>query len=255
MSFFIKKSGRQTYGNYILSKKEWILCGGKTLGLVGIINYLCYRSVWIWLCAVPCLFCMSFWERRERSGKRKRMLRYHFTEVLQSFQNSLRVGISMENAVGECRREMERTYGANEDFVKEFRYMEKQMKIGVPLDRVFLEFGKRSEVEEILWFGEVFSLSKKAGGNIAGIMEQMGRVLGDKIKTQREIDTCIAAKKLEQTIMSIVPGGMILYVQITSPGFMDQLYHNALGAGIMTLCLILYGFSFWLGRKIVRIEI
>ena len=86
-------------------------------------------------------------------------------------------------------------------------------------------------------------------------MEQMARVLGEKIRVQREIEVCISGKRMEQMIMSLVPGGMILYIQLTSQGFMDVLYHNVFGGLVMTGCLILYLFSFWMGRKIVRISI
>lgn len=46
----------------------------------------------------------------------------------------------------------------------------------------------------------------------------------------------IAGKKLEQLVMSMVPGVMILYMLISS-GFLDVLYHNLPGVLVMTGCL------------------
>lgn len=90
---------------------------------------------------------------------------------------------------------------------------------------------------------------------IGEIMEKMANVIGEKIRIGKEIDVSIAGKRMEQLVMSLVPGGMILYMQMTSEGFLDVLYHNILGVIVMTVCLGIYVFSFWLGRKIVRIVI
>ena len=56
-------------------------------------------------------------------------------------------------------------------------------------------------------------------------------------------------------VMSLVPGAMILYMQLTSRGFLVVLYHNLPGALVMTGCLGVYLFSFRMGRKIVRIQV
>ena len=72
---------------------------------------------------------------------------------------------------------------------------------------------------------------------------------------EKEIDVAISGKRFEQMIMSIVPGGIIFYMQITSEGFLDVLYHSTFGVLIMSFCLAIYIFSFWMGRKIIRISI
>ena len=55
--------------------------------------------------------------------------------------------------------------------------------------------------------------------------------------------------------MSVVPFLLIGYVQLVSPGFLDVMYGNLAGVLIMSACLGTWGFAFWLGRKIVSIEI
>ena len=76
-----------------------------------------------------------------------------------------------------------------------------------------------------------------------------------KEETRQEIAVCLASKKMEQSIMSVVPFLLIGYVQLVSPGFLDVMYGNPAGVLIMSACLGTWGFAFWLGRKIVSIEI
>ena len=56
-------------------------------------------------------------------------------------------------------------------------------------------------------------------------------------------------------IMSLMPAGIILYLKLTSPGFLEVLYGNPFGILAMSLCLGIYGLSYWLGRRIVDIEV
>ena len=72
---------------------------------------------------------------------------------------------------------------------------------------------------------------------------------------KKEINTMMAAKKLEFKIMCAVPFAMIGYLRISFPSFMGVLYGNVLGIMIMTICLLIYVAAFEMGKKIVEIEV
>lgn len=247
--------GKKNYDVYVFTFREWVFCIGEAAALCCGINYLCYRSLWAFAGAVPLGSWYVKWKKKNRIEKRRKLLAYHFQDVLHGLQTAVRAGYSMEHAVGECRRELEQIYGEKDDLVEELVYMERQMKVGIPVEQLFLDLGQRTGVEDIRNFGEIFAISRRSGGNLGEIMEKMARVMGEKMRIGREIDVSIAGKRMEQTVMSLVPGGMILYMQITSEGFLDVLYHSVVGTFVMTVCLGIYIFSFRLGRKIVRIKI
>ena len=54
--------------------------------------------------------------------------------------------------------------------------------------------------------------------------------------------------------MDLVPFGIILYIDSTTPGFFDPLYHNIAGAALMTALLVVYVVAFLLGEKILKIS-
>ena len=87
------------------------------------------------------------------------------------------------------------------------------------------------------------------------VIQTSARMLGDKIDVQKEIEATLSAKKAEQTIMSFMPAGIILYLQLTSPGFLEVLYGNAFGIFAMTVCLGIYMLSYWMGKRIVDIDV
>jgi len=243
------------YDKSSLTIGEWIGAIVEIFVIIGVINYLCYRVIWFFLLGLPFGYGYICWKKRKKKEQRKQKLEYQFYDVLQSLHTAVRTGYSMEHAVTECKKEIQQIYGKDSDFVKELSFMEKQMRLGVPVEQLFMDFGQRSGVEDIRYFGEIFLIAKRSGGNLAQIIEKLAKVLGEKSRVRKEIGVTISGKRLEQTIMSIVPGGIIFYMQITSDGFLDVLYHSAFGALVMSICLAIYIVSFCWGRKIIRISI
>ena len=99
--------------------------------------------------------------------------------------------------------------------------------------------GERSGLEDIHSLAEVFSIAKRSGGNLINILKYTETLFIQKETIKNEIQTMITGKKLEILIMSMIPAGMISYLSISSPGFLEPLYHNFIGVMIMTGCLIL----------------
>ena len=87
------------------------------------------------------------------------------------------------------------------------------------------------------------------------VIERSALVIEEKIKTEKEIQVLISARKLEQKIMNVVPFAILLYVGITSKEFFDVLYYNSAGVIIMTVCLAVYLGAVLLSRRIVNIEV
>ena len=168
---------------------------------------------------------------------------------------AVQAGYSVESAVKTCVRDLERLYGKGTDIVEEFRYIESQQHISVPLEELFLDLGERSQIEDIENFASVFYTAKRTGGDMNRVIQKVSRMLGDKIDVKKEIEATLAAKKSEQMIMSLMPVGIILYLQMTSPGFLSVLYGNPFGIAAMSICLVIYTAAYWLGRRIVDIEV
>lgn len=246
---------KQNYDVYHFTKKEVFLYLTQSLFLCGMINYLFYKNVWMFLVMAPVPFLFMKWKKRELIRERRKKLNYQFKDALNALSVAVQAGYSIENAVSACTRDLERLYEKNEDILKEFHYIESQQSVSVPVEELFIDLGERSRVEDIENFASVFYTAKRTGGDLEGIIQKVTRMLGDKIDVKKEIEATLAAKKSEQFIMSMMPAGIILYLQVTSPGFLSVLYGNPFGVCAMTVCMAIYGAAYWMGRKIVDIEV
>ena len=168
---------------------------------------------------------------------------------------AVQAGYSAENAVRAAVKDLRRLYENRSDILDEFRYIESQLRLSVPVEELFLDLGKRSGVEDIENFAAVFYTAKRTGGDMTQVIQKVARMLSDKIEVKKEIEATLAAKKSEQMVMSIMPAGIICYLKLTSPGFLDVLYGNPFGICAMTVCMAIYGLAYWLGVKIVDIEV
>ena len=65
----------------------------------------------------------------------------------------------------------------------------------------------------------------------------------------------LAAKSLEFQVMCMIPLGMVLYMRFTFPEFLSVLYGSAAGVMLMSVCLIIYIAAYYMGRKMVHIEV
>ena len=246
---------RRNYDSYDFSAREYAVLAAQSAGICAAVDYLFYRSLWLLLLSVPFFIFWVRFQRRQKILLRRKTLNEQFRDALVSLNVAVQAGYSIENAVNSCLKDLRQLYPDTSDIVEEFQYIAHQLLLSIPVEELFLDMGRRTAIEDIENFAAVFFTSKRTGGDMSRIIQKVTRMLSDKIDVKKEIQATLAAKKYEQTIMSLMPAGIILYLRLASPGFLDILYGNALGIGIMSVCLAVYGGAWLLGRKIVDIEV
>ncbi len=222
--------------------------------LLGIL-YLFYRSIWV-LAALP-LIVLGYRRltKETKEEKRKATLSIQFKDMLISLSAALRAGYSMENALKEAYKELEGMYGIDGIIVKKTREMLNRISLGVPLEEVFNEFAEESGVEEIATFAQIFSIARRSGGNMVEIIQKTSTDIAAKVDTKNEIRVLISSKRLEQTILLLMPPAMIVYISLAGGGMLDPLYGNIKGVVIMSICLAVYVAAFFIARKITDIKV
>lgn len=130
-----------------------------------------------------------------------------------------------------------------------------QLDMNRTAEQVMTEFAERMNQEDVTSFTTVFVTAKRTGGDSISIMRNAVRDISEKIEVEKEIQTLLAAKKLEFKVMCIIPLGIILYMRAAFPEFMNVLYGNVLGAVLMSICLGIYIVAYRIGQKLVDIEV
>ena len=243
------------YGKYRYSQKEILKYIGESVALCGAVDYLFYQTPWVMLLVVPVSVFFLKWKKKQMIRERKRRLNYQFRDALNSMSVAVQAGYSVENAVKESLKEMQIFYSGDVAILRELEIMVRQIRVQVPVEQAVEELSERTKLPDVESFAGVFVTAKRSGGNLMSIIRNTADQIGDKIDVKREIDTMLAAKKYEFQVMSVIPFGIVLYMTVSFPEFMGNLYGNIAGRGVMTGCLIIYLGAYGLGRKIIEIEV
>lgn len=247
--------GKTDYRTYCFTPKERIHYVLEGIGIIAIFGYFFYRSLYLTGLLFPFLVFYLKKKKETLCKKRKEELNIQFKESLISVNTSVQAGYSLENAVSEAYRDMTIFFGEDSMIAKELFEIKRGISNNCTLEEMFLDFGRRSGVEDIRNFADILVIAKRSGGNINEIIRTSVTVIEERVAVLQEIQTLTRARKLEQKIMNIIPFGIIFYVEFTSKGFFTVLYHNPAGIVIMTICLLIYVISYLLSEKITDIQV
>lgn len=164
-------------------------------------------------------------------------------------------GYAVENAILEARKDLSKYYSQDTRIMKDIIKMERLVKVQLPVEKIWAQWAEVVEMKELDQFVTVFMIAKRSGGDSVQIIRKAIFNICEKIELEQEIQVSLTAKRLEFKVMSIIPIGILLYMRLSFPNFMEVLYGNFLGGMIMTICLVVYGGAFIWGSKIVEIEV
>jgi tight adherence protein B len=243
------------YTTYSFSLKEnikYIVQGTIVVIILGILFYKSILGI-LFLSPLVVLYRKSIKKRLVKD--RRWRLNLQFRDGILALSAALEAGYSAEHAFEEASKDLRLIYPEDSLITREFSYMMNQIRMNITVEKTLSDFGERTGIEDIRSFSEVFSTAKRTGGDIIHVIKITSNIICDKIEVNKEIITLITAKRLEANIMKGIPVLILVYLSVSSPGFLDPLYHNLLGIIAMTGFLISYLGAYLLIDKIVAIEV
>lgn len=240
------------YHVYHYSLREHVRYFSEAVLIILLISYLFYHSLLAVILIIP--FYPVFLKIRERQllRQQKQELCQQFKETIFSVAAALNAGYSVENAWREAKTELAQMYGENALMVQELQHILAHLFMNVPLEELLRDFARRSDLEDVSNFCQVFFFAKRSGGDFIGIIRATAERIGQKIELQRQLEADLAARRLESRIMNVVPLVILLYLNLTSPGYFDILYGNVSGICIMSVCLIVYLSAYALSERMMQ---
>lgn len=227
----------------------------KSLIVLTIINYFFYQELWAFipLCPVGILYYRM--EKESLVLKKRREAREQFKELMLLVSSGQKAGYSAENAFLYSYRDMKNLYGAESVVCKMLRILQAGRENHIEFSVLWHQIGHQAGITEIQEFASVYEISGKSSGDMASVMEKTAGVIIRKLEIEKEIEVLLSARKLEQKIMNAMPFLIMLYINITSPGYFSGLYHCLGGIIIMTFCLAVYTGAYILSQKMIPVEI
>lgn len=217
--------------------------------------WLCYDAVWGMLWGIVLYpLCRRSYIKKQRQVREYQMAE-EFKELLLVLSTYLRAGYSLENAFLQAREELYQLAGKESLLLPAVGAMNQKVQVNVPVEQACMELAGEMQLEEGFEFAEILLFAKRLGGNYNKNIQRTAAKLQEKMEIYQEIETMTAEKHLEMKVMIAMPVLILVYIKMSSGDFLESLYHNAAGIGIMTGCLLLYLLMIYLGKRIIQITV
>lgn len=239
----------------IHSYKNWlqfVLIGYASLFIVGQIFYgsigfsaICGLSVFLFLDQYKSYL----------NTKKIRVMRNQFGDLLYSLSASVATGRQLSSALKEAHTNLSYVYKSNTPLMIELKYLTRSIAENRNSEEMLLsEFAKRSGVEDIRNFVNVYLSCRETGGDMNQVIANASEILMQKMSIEREIRVMTSQKKFEGKIISAMPVLIIMFLNLASPGYLENLYCTISGRLVMTVALIGILTAYKLTEKITNIE-
>ena len=152
------------YEQYQIGKKEWLYYGSQGVAALGLIVYVFYRSLPVFIVLLPLGIAYPLFIKEDLKRKRMETLRLHFKDAILAAAEGLHAGYSVENAFAASLREMEQLYGKDSMIAGELRLILHKTAYNQTFEEAFRDFAARSGLEDVQSFADVFTAAQQSGG-------------------------------------------------------------------------------------------
>lgn len=238
-----------------LTKKEKLINISIITLIIFVIGKLFYGNVLAGILLMPLAVPIFSQRKRLLLDKKKEEMEKQFKDMLISVSDALSTGYSMENALKESYRDLVNVYGHESEICQELRLVISRIKLNVNVEKAIEDFAERSYIDNAKTFSQIFSVARRTGGNIKDIIKDVTDDIVLKQAVKEDIMVAISEKKTEQKIMTVIPMFLIVYINLSSEGFLDIMYETLMGNIVMTVCLGAYILAYFWSEKIMEVEI
>jgi tight adherence protein B len=170
-------------------------------------------------------------------------------DVLTLVASSLSTGFSLLQALDAVARD------AAEPSAKEFSRALAETRIGADIDDSLAHLADRMDSTNMRWTGMAITIQRQVGGNLAETMRNTAATLRDRESLRRHVRALSAEGRLSAYILIALPIGIFLYMLVVNKPYVELLWTNMIGIGMLVGGLISLVIGvFWM-RKVVDVEV
>ena len=188
--------------------------------------------------------------------QRLKNIRNQFKDVLYILSSAFASGLHLQDGLESAYVQIKDIYGDDAEMTEELYMMIVKLKeVAWGELELWQDLAKRTGLEDIEDFSEVFSACRDAGGDMISAVDKAAGMIVEKINIENEMRTLFSQKKTEGRMVGIMPILMIVFLRLTSPGYLQVMYETFPGRVMMILAMLGIGYSFVLTERITRVVV
>jgi tight adherence protein B len=244
------------YDVYLMTVREKLFYLLAAAIVIYTFGYVFYRSHII--SAVLCTLSPLYLNIRKSAiiAKRKRELNIQFKDLLYSLSSSLSAGKPVELAFKDALRDLCIQYPYPDTYIiGEVELMVRKIEMNENIEAILQDFARRSHIDDISSFADVFAICKRTGGNMVEVMKNTSNIISDKVDVAQEIETVLAERRLERKVLNALPAAMMLLLSLSAWDYMRPVFQTLVGRAVVTLSVILLGLAWYISGRVMDIRV
>ncbi len=234
-----RERGLTAGGDYrlgLVALNRLFLQSGLTIGfprfivIVMIASLLAFAVTWVFhhsivdaaLVALLCATIVPILALHMLRARRQKKFGAQFPDALDIVVRSLRAGHPVPIAIAMVGREMPDPMGS------EFGVVSDEVTYGADLETAMRNLYSRIGSDDLPLFVTAIAIQGSTGGNLGEILENLSGVIRDRFKMRRKIRALASEARASAMILSALPIGMFLIVQLVAPDFYGSIWHEHL---------------------------
>jgi tight adherence protein B len=155
-------------------------------------------------------------------SRRQKRFGAQFPDALDMIVRSLRAGHPVPIAINMVAREMADPIGS------EFGMVSDEITYGADLETAMRNLYARIGSDDLPLFITAVGIQGSTGGNLGEILENLSGVIRERFKMRRKIRALASEGRASAMILSSLPIGMFIVVQVVAPTFYAAVWHEHL---------------------------
>ena len=137
----------------------------------------------------------------------------------------------------------------------EFAATVDEINLGLTMDEAMENLCERVPIADLRFFSIAVLVQKETGGNIGEILDNISRLIRERIEFKRHVAALTAEGRLSAVVLISLPILMFLYMYMTNYEYLSMLWTEKLGHYMVFGAIIMQIIGSYVIKRIVDIEI
>jgi tight adherence protein B len=192
---------------------------------------------------------IPYWWVVGKKNKRMHQFSEQLPDALDLMTSALRAGLSFPAALQLVAQE------SPEPLAQEFAVTFDEQNLGLDIKEALINLTERVESIDLRFFVTAVIIQRETGGNLAEIMESIGRIIRERFKILGDVRARTAHGRMTGLILSVLPAALGMIIFLIAPEYMITFFRDPAGQYMLILCAILQIVGFLWIRRVIQIKV
>jgi len=186
---------------------------------------------------------------RSKQKKRLSLFRDQLPDAIDMLVSAMRAGYSFQAAMKFIGEEVREPLGP------EFARFYEEQRLGMEVRVALLAMQSRVDSLDLKMFVTAVLIQRETGGNLSEVLGNIGTLMRERAALKADIETLTAESKMSARILSLLPLGVFILINLINREFMAPMLASQTGVLMFVFAAFSVMLGYWMMMKIADIDI